>query len=65
MDNKFLDPVLFLLLFVLSAAIVGMLVIGRPTMMYLNGEKKEGVVLFSYTIGWMIIGLAVIILILL
>lgn len=52
MDN-FLGPIAFLLLFVLSAAITGALILGRPTILYLEGSKKEAVKLFLYTIGWL------------
>lgn len=51
--SQYLVPVAFLLLFVVSAAITGLLVLGRPIILYLNGAKKEGAKLFSYTIGWL------------
>src|SRR4051794_36507884 len=62
-DTPVLAPILFLTLFVTSAAIVGALVLGRPIMMYLDGLKKEAVKMFSYTVGWL--ALAAIILVLL
>lgn len=53
MEN-FWGPVAFLLLFVLSAAVVGWLVLGKPLMWYfLNGKRNEAVLLFKYTIGWL------------
>lgn len=45
----------FLMLFVLSAAIMGMLIFGRPLMWYLDGKKKESVLLSLYTIGFLAI----------
>ncbi len=39
-----------LLLFTLSALIVGTLVLGKPLMLYLDGNKKEAVKLLIYTI---------------
>ncbi len=48
-----LGPFIFLLLFVLSAAIVGSLVFGRPTLMYLEGNKKEAIATFLYTLLWL------------
>lgn len=48
-------PLLFLLLFVMSATIVGSLVLGRPLLMYLDGEKKEAVRFFGYTLGWLVL----------
>ncbi len=51
--NQFWQPVAFLLLFVLSAAITGLLVLGKAIILYLDGMKKEGVQLFGYTLGWL------------
>lgn len=52
MDN-FLGPFAFLLLFTLSAAIVGSLIIGKPVFLYLDGKKKEAIMLLLYTILWL------------
>lgn len=46
-------PVAVLMLLVLSAAITGTLVLGRPLIMYLDGAKKEALKFFGYTVGWM------------
>jgi len=48
-----LGPFLFLLMFVLSAAIVGSLIFGKPTLMYLGGKKKEAIITFIYTLVWL------------
>ena len=48
-------PIAFLMLFVLSATIVGALVLGRPVIFYLDGLKKEAVKLFIYTVGCLFI----------
>lgn len=40
----------FLMLFVLSALIVGIFSIGKPLMLYLDNKKKEAVQLFVYTL---------------
>ena len=52
MDN-FLGPVAFLLLFVLSAAITGILVFGRPVLLYFENRKAEALTMFFYTIVWL------------
>lgn len=53
-DTKtFVGPVAFLLLFVLSAATVGSLVLGRSILMYIDKQKKEAVYLFGSTMGWL------------
>ena len=48
-------PVAVLMLFVLSAAITGTLVLGRPVLMYLDGQKKEALKFFGYTIAWLFV----------
>jgi hypothetical protein len=49
MDNV-IGPMAFLLLFVFSALIVGVLVLGKPIMLYLDGSKKEAVQTLGFTI---------------
>ena len=44
-----ITPIAVLLLFVLSALVTSGLVLGRPVMLYLDGQKKEGVKLLVYT----------------
>ncbi|HRZ85377.1 MAG TPA: hypothetical protein P5277_01220 [Candidatus Paceibacterota bacterium] len=39
-----------LLLFVCSAAITGFLVFGKPAMLFIDGKKKEAVLLLGYTL---------------
>ncbi len=58
--NKTTGPIAFLTLFVLSAAVTGGLVLGKPVLMYLNNQKSEGIRLFIYTLCWL--ALAVVIL---
>ena len=52
MDN-FVSPIAFLLLFTLSACVVGGLVLGKPLMLYLDGKKKEAVGMFVQTGLWL------------
>lgn len=52
MDNYW-GPIAFLMLFVLSAAVVGSLVLARPIMLYLDGHKKTAVQLLMMSIGWL------------
>lgn len=53
--NNLLGPATFLLLFVLSAAIVGALILGRPVIMYLDGQKKDAIKMFVRTVLWLVI----------
>lgn len=53
--KSFWGPAALLLLFVLSATIVGALVLGRPIYIYLNGQKAEAIKLLAYTIGCLFI----------
>ena len=57
--NNIFAPILFLLLFVTSAAITGSLVLGKPVLMYLDGAKREAIQLFLYTIGWLALGIII------
>jgi hypothetical protein len=61
-EDKFLAPVIFLLLFVLSALITGLLVLGRPIYFYLEGKKVESIRLLFYTIINLAVILAIVIL---
>lgn len=48
-----LSVVAFLMTFVLSAAIMGITIFGRPIMWYLAGDKREAVRLVGYTLVWL------------
>ncbi|MFA5131687.1 MAG: hypothetical protein WC467_04765 [Patescibacteria group bacterium] len=48
-DNKFLIPIVMLLLFVFSALVTGSLILAKPIMLYLEGAKKGAVKLLFYT----------------
>ena len=52
-DNKILAPFAFLLLFVLSAAVVGSLIFGRAFYYFFSGKQKESVQIAVYSIGWL------------
>ncbi len=54
MDN-FIGPIAFLLLFTLSAFVVGLLGLGKPIMFFLDGKKKEAVMLVSLVAGWLFV----------
>jgi|SRR3990167_4926979 len=54
-DDKFLMPVAMLLLLVISATITGALVLGKPILLYLDGNKTDALKLFSYTLAWLTI----------
>lgn len=44
-------PILMLMLFVFSAAITGALVLGKPILWYMDGNKRDAVRLFLYTLA--------------
>lgn len=46
-----LSAVGFLLLFCVSAAVVGSLVFGYPVVVFLSGQKREGILAAGPTIG--------------
>ena len=53
--KEVLGPVAFLLTFVFSASIMGILIFGRPILWYLDGFKKEAVKLVFYTLGFLFV----------
>lgn len=60
--DNFLAPVIMLTLFVLSALITGSLVLGKPIMLYFDGQKKESIKLLVYTAVSLAVILALVIL---
>ncbi len=48
-DNKLVTPMVVLLLFLFSALVTGSLILGKPVMLYLDGEKKQAIKLLFYT----------------
>lgn len=55
-DNEpsFLVPVIMLLLFIISAAVTGSLVLGKPIMLYLDNQKKEAFIFLFLTLAWLV-----------
>lgn len=58
-DPSIIAPIAFLLLFVISASISGALILGKPSMLFLDGKKKEALQLFGSTIAWLVLFLIV------
>lgn len=59
-DGGVLSFMAFLLTFVVSAAVMGLLVFARPLMWYLDGAKRDGVVLACATVGAMVLAAAIV-----
>lgn len=49
-EPGWLGPTLFLTIFVLSAAVTGSLVLLKPVMLYADGNRKDALRLFSFTV---------------
>lgn len=47
--------IVVLLLFTLSALVVGGLILGKPLMMYLDGKKKDAVLFLTAEAGWLLL----------
>jgi hypothetical protein len=62
-EDTMLTTITVLLLACISAATVGSLVFGYPVIMFLNGQKKEGVTMAMMTIGWLIVELFAVLLV--
>ena len=54
-EQSLLSVMAFLLTLVISVAAMGLIIFARPAMWYLNGSKKEAVVLSLYTIGFLVL----------
>lgn len=54
-EDTFVIPVFMLLLFLVSASVTGLLVLGRPIYMYLEGQKKSALTFLGATLGWMVL----------
>ncbi|MBI4121027.1 MAG: hypothetical protein HY457_02120 [Parcubacteria group bacterium] len=54
-DEGLFVPIFMLLLFIISATITSLLVLGRPVYLYLNNQKKEAMILLLATLGWLAI----------
>ena len=52
-----------LLIFVISAALSGAIVLGKPILLYLEGKKSEAIKLFGMTIGWMLVLLVILLIV--
>lgn len=50
MEEKYWGPVTFLLLFVFSALVCGLLVFGRPIYLWFDNAKKEAVKMILFTV---------------
>src|SRR4051812_45635091 len=48
--DNFLSPIIFLSIFVLSAALMGYLFIGEPVQLFMNGHKKQAFSTFWKTV---------------
>ena len=55
MPETWLAPVLMLLVFIVSACVTGSLVLLQPILLYVEGQRKEAVYLFVYTIGFLVV----------
>jgi phosphoglycerol transferase MdoB-like AlkP superfamily enzyme len=54
-SGETLTSILVLLLFSLSALVVGGLLLGKPLMTYLDGKKKDAVLMVFANAGWLVL----------
>jgi hypothetical protein len=52
-EETMIIPLFMLLLFVVSAAVTGLLVFGKPVLLYLTGKTREAFTLLFGTLGWL------------
>jgi hypothetical protein len=56
---EILKPMFALLLFVVSAASTGLMVLGRPIHLYFSGSIKASIILLFSTLGWLVLFLII------
>lgn len=50
-DKTVLAPIIFLLLLVVSVATMGILIFGKPIMLYMDGKKRDAVTMMICTVS--------------
>lgn len=63
-QDNIITPIAVLSILTLSAAVMGYLFISQPLMMYLDGKKKDAVMLFLQTVGTFSVITAIILIVL-
>lgn len=58
-DENFLAPVAFLTLLVLSAAVCGSLVFGRPVLLFMKNQQRAAITMFGVTLATLFVLLVV------
>lgn len=48
---EFFAPIIMLSLLVLSAAVMAILIFGKPILLYLDNQKKDALTMLFYTVG--------------
>ena len=51
--GNFAGPIGFLMLFLLSATVTGGLVLGKPALLYMDGQKADALRLLIQTVLWL------------
>ncbi|OGZ03865.1 MAG: hypothetical protein A2430_00930 [Candidatus Liptonbacteria bacterium RIFOXYC1_FULL_36_8] len=64
-ESSFLMPLFLLLLFIISASITGLLVLGKPIHLYLSNLKKEAFLFLFSTLAWLVFFIVIIVAVLL
>lgn len=58
-DPAVIAPIAFLLLFVISVSVSGALILGKPVMLYLDGQKQDALRLFGSILAWLAVFLLI------
>ena len=62
--DNFLMPAFMLLLLVISATVTGVLVLGKPVQLFLEGQRREACILLVSTLVWLVLAALTVLLIL-
>lgn len=53
--ENILIPIFLLLLFLISATVTGFLVLEKPIVLYISGEKKKSIIFLFSVISWLVL----------
>lgn len=53
-EDTIVSVIAVLILFSMSALIVGGLLVGKPVFLYIDGKKKEAILMIAANVGWML-----------
>lgn len=60
-DNPILGPVVFLLIFIISALVSASIILGYPALLFFQGQRKTALKIVLMSAGWLVLFVVLII----